>query len=75
MLQSTSTQNPPKTKTFEAFISPKIKVTCDPRSKTRVITFPFDFPNEEKGAIIICRLTDEDWTPAKDIKSITINFT
>lgn len=78
MPQSTNTSSQktatPKVKTFEAFIGPKIKVHTDVKSKTRVINFPFDFPNDEKGVIIICRLTDEDWIPSKDIISININF-
>ena len=77
MLQSTTTQNQPsnpKVKTFEAFIGPKVKVLTDVKSKTRVINFPFDFPNDEKGVIIICRLSDEDWTPSNDIEEITIKF-
>jgi hypothetical protein len=78
MPQSTNTSSQktatPKVKTFEAFIGPKIKVQTDVKSKTRVINFPFDFPNDDKGVIIICRLTDEDWIPSKDIISININF-
>ena len=63
-----------KVKTFETFIGPKVKVHTDPKSKTRVINFPFDFPDDEKGVIIICRLTDEEWIPSQNIKSIAINF-
>ena len=77
MLASTTTSNPkspPSFKTFEAFIGPKVKVHTDPKSKTRVINFPFDFPNDEKGVIIICRLSDEEWVPSEDIEEIAIKF-
>lgn len=58
--------------TFE--IGPKMKVAADRKSGTRVISFPFDFPSEDQGVLIICRVKDEEWTPFTDIKSITIEF-
>lgn len=72
--QNTLNPSPPKVKTFEAFIGPKVKVHVDAKSKTRVINFPFDFPNDEKGVIIICRLSDGEWTPAQDINKVIIEF-
>lgn len=74
MPASTNTPSQPKFKTFEAFIGPKIRVETDPKSKTRVVSFPFDFPDDEKGVIIICRLTDEDWKPSEQLARISIDF-
>lgn len=55
-------------------LGPKTKVAKDNKSKARVINFPFDFPSEDQGVIIVCRLKDEEWIPVNDIKSIIINF-
>lgn len=49
-------------------------VTTDARSKARIISSPFVFPDGSNGALIVCRLEDEAWKPFEDIKDITINF-
>lgn len=78
MSQFTSTTSPkinePVVKTFEIFVGPKTRVTTDPKSKTKVINFPFDFPDKEKGVLIVCRLSDGEWIPANDIAEIAIVF-
>jgi hypothetical protein len=66
--------NPPNSKTYEIIVGPKIKVTVDTRSKTRVINFPFEFPDGTKGVAIICRVKDEEWVPNTEIKSIKLTF-
>jgi hypothetical protein len=63
-----------KIKTQEFFIGPKIRVTEDKKSKSRIINFPFDFPDDTKGCIIILRLADEEWTPSNDITKITLDM-
>ena len=63
-----------KIKTQEFFIGPKIRVTTDPKSKSKVINFPFDFSDETKGVVIICRLDDGEWIPMNDISRITIDM-
>jgi hypothetical protein len=63
-----------KIKTQEFFIGPKIRVTEDKKSKSRIINFPFDFPDETKGCIIILRLADEEWVPCNDITKITLDM-
>ena len=63
-----------KIKTQEFFIGPKIRVTEDKKSKSRIINFPFDFPDETKGCIIILRLADEEWVPSNDISRVIIEM-
>ena len=63
-----------KIKTQEFFIGPKIRVTEDKKSKSRIINFPFDFPDETKGCIIILRLADEEWVPSIELAKISIDF-
>ena len=63
-----------KIKTQEFFIGPKIRVTEDKKSKSRIINFPFDFPDETKGCIIILRLADEEWVPSNELSRISIDF-
>lgn len=59
---------------LETVIGPKTKVLRDSKSKARVMNFPFDFPDDEKGVVIICRIKDEEWVPADDISSVVIVF-
>lgn len=65
---------PPKVKTFEGIIGPNVKVKKELKSGTQVFNFPFDFPDDEKGAIIICRLNEDEWIPYKTISKIIIEF-
>lgn len=60
---------------LDTMIGPSIKVIKDPKSKTRVFNFPFDFADGEKGVVIVCRIEDAEWKPYQDIKSISIEFT
>lgn len=66
--------NPKKINNFEAIIGSKIKVTTDKKSGSRVINFPFEFPSDDRGMIIICKIKDEEWYPFEEIDSISINF-
>lgn len=61
-------------KTEEFLLGPNVKVTSDKRSGSKVISLPFDFPDETRGILIVCRVRDEEWVPMNDIKSITIEF-
>ena len=49
-------------------------MTEDKKSKSRIINFPFDFPDETKGCIIILRLADEEWVPSNDISRVIIEM-
>jgi len=62
-----------KTK-YELIIGPNLKVAKDKKSKSRVATIPFEFPDKTNGVIIMVRIKDEDWVPANTIKSIKITF-
>lgn len=75
MIQPT-TQNPipTKSKSYEVILGKGLKVTMDKKSKTRVVSFPFEFPDDTKGVLIMCRIEDEDWIPSNDITSIKIEF-
>lgn len=64
-----------KPNSYEIIIGPKVDVTQDKKSRSRVISFPFEYPDGEKGALIILRLQDEDWKPHESITKITIHFT
>lgn len=61
-------------KTHTTLIGPKVKVIEDKRTKTRIANFPFEFPNGDNGVLIVCKVKNEEWVPAKEIISITINF-
>lgn len=58
----------------ETVVGRQTKVIRDPKSKARVMNFPFDFPDDEKGVVIICRIKDDEWTPSDDISSVVIVF-
>lgn len=66
--------NSQKPNSYEVIIGPKVEVTKDKKSRSRVISFPFEFSDGEKGAVIVLRLKDEDWEPTDSLKSITLNF-
>ena len=66
---------PDPIKTYDILLGPNIKVTTDKKSKTKVINFPFDFPDGIPGVLIICRVKDTEWTPSKTIRKINIEFT
>lgn len=62
-------------KSHEIILGKNVKVTVDKKSKTRIASFPFEFPDDSKGVLIICRVKDEDWKIHEAIKSINIEFT
>ena len=66
--------NPSKPNSYEIIVGPKVQVAQDKKSRSRVISFPFEFPDGEKGAIIVLRLKDEDWVPKETLTSINLNF-
>lgn len=74
MLQSIAKNSQEAEKTYEINIGPKAKVEMDKKSRTRMTHFPFELPDGENAILIICRLKDEEWVPAGDIKSIKITF-
>ncbi len=59
---------------YQIVVGDKVKVLTDKKSKSRVVNFPFEFPDGENGVLIMCRLQDNEWVPSKTIKSITIEF-
>ena len=61
-------------KSHEIILGKNVKVTTDRNSKTRVVNFPFDFPNGDMGVLIVCKVKNADWIPSDDIVSININF-
>lgn len=61
-------------KSYQVVLGKGLKVTTDKKSKTRVVSFPFEFPDQNPGVIIICRVKDEEWIPAEDIISVKIEF-
>ena len=65
---------PAPAKSYEIILGKGLKVTKDKKSGTRVVNFPFEFPDETRGVIILCRVKDDEWVPSEDIESITINF-
>ena len=71
-MKNQPTQNKPTS--YEIVIGSKVPVTEDRRSHSRVISFPFEFPDGEKGAIIVLRLKDEEWKPSESIRSVNIVF-
>ncbi len=58
----------------EIIIPPHLPVSVEERSKAKSVWFPFDYPNNEKGAIVLIKTTKFGWEPVKDVKSIIINF-
>lgn len=69
-------QSIPKIKSHELILGKNIKVTTDKNSRTRVISLPFDFRDEDesRGVVIICKVKDEEWVPADEIEKIVIHF-
>ena len=63
-----------KIKTQEFFIGPKIRVTTDAKSKSKIINFPFELRDGAQACMIIVRLSDEEWVPSDDIEEIAIKF-
>lgn len=61
-------------KSYEVILGGNLKVTMDKKSRTRVVSFPFEFPDETRGVVIIIRAKDEEWIPMNDIKSFDIKF-
>lgn len=69
-----TSHNPEPDKSYEIILGKGIKVTTDKKSRTRVVNFPFEFPDGSPGVMIICKVKDEEWIPNSDIFSININF-
>lgn len=67
-------QVPDNINQYSITLGNKVKTTKDTKSRSRVINFPFEFPDNTKGVIIILRLKDEEWIPNEDINSILIKF-
>lgn len=63
-----------KIKTHEMIIGKNAKVMTERKSHTRVLHIPFEFPDETRGVLIVCKVLDEEWVPYQDIDSVTINF-
>lgn len=61
-------------KSYELIIGKGVKSTIDKHSRTRVVSFPFEFPDETRGVIIICKVKNKDWTPSDDITSLELKF-
>ncbi len=68
------TTQEPKAKSYEVILGKGLKVIKDAKSRTRVVNFPFEFPDDTRGVIIVCKVKDEDWIPSNDIDSKNINF-
>ncbi len=66
--------NPTPHKNYEIILGKGVKVTMDKRSKTRVVHFPFEFPDGSPGALILCKVKNEDWVPHEEVLSVQINF-
>lgn len=73
MKETTLTEQTP-IKSYEVTLGKGLKVTKDAKSRTRVVNFPFEFPDETRGVMIICKIKDEEWIPSEDIRSINIIF-
>lgn len=73
-MKTPTEQNPDPYKSYEVILGKGLKVTQDKKSRTRVVSFPFEFPDESRGVIIVCKVKDEEWVPSQDIVSININF-
>lgn len=65
---------PERPKTYEITLGKGTKVTTDNKSKTRIVSLPFEFPDDTQGVLIVCRIKDEEWVPVTDITSLTITF-
>lgn len=60
--------------TYEIILGDKTKVETDARSKARFTRLPFEFPNNERGLIVLLKPNDPIWKPQKEITSVVINF-
>jgi hypothetical protein len=63
-----------KINTYSTEVGPNVKVTIDKKSGARVISFPFEFPDGTDGIAIVCKMTQLDWKPSKEIERIVITF-
>ena len=61
-------------KNHEIILGPNTKVTSDKRSGAKVISLPFDFPDDTRGIVIICKIKEDNWVPMNEITSVVINF-
>lgn len=66
--------NQPPVNSYTVTLGQNVKVTSDKKSKSKIINFPFEFPDETKGVMVIIRLDRDEWIPTKDISNITIFF-
>jgi hypothetical protein len=58
----------------EIFVGKNVKVTVDNKSRTKIINFPFEFPDGGRGVLIMCRVNIGDWVPHEEISSVEIKF-
>ena len=63
-----------KINTYSTEVGPNVKVTIDKKSGARVISFPFEFPDGTDGIAIVCKMTQLDWKPNKELSNIIITF-
>lgn len=62
------------TKSYEIILGDNIKIVTDKRSKARFTHLPFEFPNGDRGVVILVKPEDPTWKPQKEIKSVFIDF-
>lgn len=55
-------------------IPPTHPVFEDSKSGARTIAFPIVFPDNSDGVVMITRLKNQDFEPAKLIEKITLNY-
>lgn len=61
-------------RSYTTILGDKVRVTEDKKSKSRIINFPFNFPDGTNGVMIILRLKDEEWVPNQSINRVTVEF-
>jgi hypothetical protein len=64
----------PKLEHYEILLGDKTKVETDARSKARFTRLPFEFPDEERGVIVLIKPNDAIWQPQNEITSVVIYF-
>ena len=58
----------------EIIIPPAHPVFEDTKSGARTIAFPIVFPDNSDGVLMVTRLKNQDFEPAKLIEKITVNY-
>lgn len=59
---------------YQIIIGENTKAETDARSKARFTRLPFEFPDGERGVIVLIKPDDATWKPQKSIISVTIEF-